>query len=60
MANWGLPLAALADLKKDASIISPKMTFGKFFYSVLRFVPKYSIQIFCAFSDVSLLYAIYE
>lgn len=29
VANWGLPLAALADLKKDPSIISPKMTFGK-------------------------------
>ncbi len=30
VANWGLPLAALADLKKDPSIISPKMTFGQF------------------------------
>ncbi|CAF1611086.1 unnamed protein product, partial [Didymodactylos carnosus] len=26
IANWGLPLAALADLKKDPSIISGKMT----------------------------------
>lgn len=29
MANWGLPLAALADMKKDPEIISPKMTTGK-------------------------------
>jgi hypothetical protein len=28
VANWGLPLAALADLKKDPEIISPKMTVG--------------------------------
>lgn len=35
MANWGLPLAALADLKKDVSIISPKMTFAMCIYSLL-------------------------
>ena len=35
MANWGLPLAALADLKKDASIISPKMTGAMCIYSLL-------------------------
>jgi hypothetical protein len=29
VANWGLPLAAIADLKKDPEIISPKMTVGK-------------------------------
>jgi hypothetical protein len=29
VANWGLPLAAIADLKKDPDIISPKMTVGK-------------------------------
>ena len=28
VANWGLPLAAFADMKKDPEIISPKMTFG--------------------------------
>lgn len=28
VANWGIPLAAIADLKKDPSIISGKMTFG--------------------------------
>jgi len=35
MANWGLPLAAIADLKKDPSIISPKMTFAMCIYSLL-------------------------
>jgi hypothetical protein len=29
VANWGLPLAAIADLKKDPDIISPKMTVGR-------------------------------
>ena len=29
MANWGLPLAAMADMKKDVEIISPKMTIGE-------------------------------
>lgn len=29
IANWGLPLAALGDMKKDPEIISPKMTVGK-------------------------------
>ena len=29
VANWGLPLAAIADLKKDPEIISPKMTVGE-------------------------------
>lgn len=28
VANWGLPLAAFADMKKDPEIISPKMTTG--------------------------------
>lgn len=28
IANWGLPLAAIADMKKDPEIISPQMTFG--------------------------------
>ena len=30
MANWGLPLAALGDLKKDPEIISGNMTAGQF------------------------------
>ena len=29
VANWGIPLAAFADMKKDPDIISPKMTVGQ-------------------------------
>lgn len=29
IANWGIPLAAIADLRKDPTIISGKMTLGK-------------------------------
>lgn len=28
VANWGIPLAAIADTRKDPSFISGKMTFG--------------------------------
>lgn len=30
IANWGIPLAAIADLRKDPTIISGKMTLGMF------------------------------
>ncbi|KAL8584428.1 hypothetical protein ACOMHN_032048 [Nucella lapillus] len=30
VANWGLPLAALGDIKKDPEIISGNMTAGKY------------------------------
>jgi hypothetical protein len=29
VANWGIPLAAIADMKKDPEYISGKMTTGK-------------------------------
>ncbi|KAL3881280.1 hypothetical protein ACJMK2_027735 [Sinanodonta woodiana] len=35
LANWGLPLAALADLKKDPQMISGKMTLALTVYSCL-------------------------
>ncbi|XP_064405634.1 mitochondrial pyruvate carrier 1-like [Halichondria panicea] len=35
VANWGLPLAAMADMKKDPEIISPKMTVALCIYSAL-------------------------
>ncbi|XP_046560478.1 mitochondrial pyruvate carrier 1-like [Haliotis rubra] len=35
VANWGLPLAALGDLKKDPEIISGKMTLALAIYSML-------------------------
>ncbi|XP_014260772.1 mitochondrial pyruvate carrier 1 [Cimex lectularius] len=33
VANWGIPLAAIADTKKDPSIISGKMTTALCLYS---------------------------
>ncbi|CCU99800.1 unnamed protein product [Malassezia sympodialis ATCC 42132] len=33
VANWGLPLAAIADLKKDETLISSTMTPTLFLYS---------------------------
>lgn len=35
VANWGIPIAALSDIKKDPSIISGKMTFALCIYSLL-------------------------
>jgi len=35
VANWGLPLAAIADFKKDPEYISGKMTTALSFYSLL-------------------------
>lgn len=29
VANWGLPIAAIADMKKSPEIISGRMTFGR-------------------------------
>ena len=28
VANWGLPIAAIGDMKKSPEVISPKMTTG--------------------------------
>jgi len=35
IANWGIPLAAIADFKKDPSFISPRMTTALILYSAL-------------------------
>ncbi len=37
MANWGIPIAAIADSGKDVSLISGKMTLGKYLYQILFF-----------------------
>ncbi|OTF71233.1 MPC domain containing protein [Euroglyphus maynei] len=34
VANWGIPIAALADIQKEPSIISPTMTCGKCRYNI--------------------------
>lgn len=46
IANWGIPIAAIADLKKDPSIISGKMTFALCLYSLvfMRFAWKVQPQ----------------
>ncbi|XP_077296746.1 mitochondrial pyruvate carrier [Arctopsyche grandis] len=42
VANWGIPIAALADINKDPGIISGKMTFALCLYSLcfMRFAWK--------------------
>ncbi|KAJ3370764.1 pyruvate transporter mpc1 [Allomyces arbusculus] len=35
VANWGLPLAAIADMKKDPEVISGNMTIAMSVYSIL-------------------------
>jgi len=35
VANWGIPIAAMADMKKSPEIISPKMTGALCVYSAL-------------------------
>ncbi|GBC08648.1 hypothetical protein RclHR1_08290002 [Rhizophagus clarus] len=42
VANWGLPLAAIADSQKEPEIISPKMTIAMLIYSAtfMRFAVK--------------------
>ncbi|KAJ8933629.1 hypothetical protein NQ314_013892 [Rhamnusium bicolor] len=35
IANWGIPIAALADIKKDPKYISGKMTFALVLYSAM-------------------------
>jgi hypothetical protein len=35
VANWGLPLAAIGDMQKDAKLISPGMTGALIMYSAL-------------------------
>lgn len=35
MSNWGIPIAALADIKKDPQFISGRMTFALTLYSAV-------------------------
>nr|CAH7754077.1 unnamed protein product [Callosobruchus chinensis] len=35
VANWGIPIAAIADISKDPKIISPVMTTALCFYSAM-------------------------
>uniref|UniRef100_A0AC34QH79 Mitochondrial pyruvate carrier n=1 Tax=Panagrolaimus sp. JU765 TaxID=591449 RepID=A0AC34QH79_9BILA len=59
VANWGLPLAALADLKKNPEMISGNMTTALFIYSsvFMRFAwhvkPRNLLLFACHFTNVS-------
>jgi hypothetical protein len=59
VANWGLPLAAIADLKKDPEIISPKMTVGKerFIYNLYRYKIE-SLLALCFYSVLFMRFAL--
>ncbi|GAB1600434.1 mitochondrial pyruvate carrier 1-like [Argonauta hians] len=59
IANWGIPLAAIADIKKDPDFISGKMTAALTIYSLLfmRFAlkvqPRNLLLFSCHFSNVT-------
>uniref|UniRef100_A0A0A9XKN3 Mitochondrial pyruvate carrier n=1 Tax=Lygus hesperus TaxID=30085 RepID=A0A0A9XKN3_LYGHE len=57
VANWGIPLAAIADVRKDPSIISGKMTVALCVYSAvfMRFAwmvkPRNLLLLACHFTN---------
>ncbi|KAL5969103.1 Mitochondrial pyruvate carrier 1 [Taenia solium] len=57
VANWGLPLAALGDLKNNPELISGKMTFALLCYSALfmrfaiRVQPRNLLLFACHFTN---------
>ncbi|XP_032832479.2 mitochondrial pyruvate carrier 1 [Petromyzon marinus] len=44
VVNWGLPLAAINDMKKSPEIISGRMTFALCLYSLLFMRFAYKVQ----------------
>uniref|UniRef100_A0A3Q3BF07 Mitochondrial pyruvate carrier n=1 Tax=Kryptolebias marmoratus TaxID=37003 RepID=A0A3Q3BF07_KRYMA len=44
VANWGLPIAAITDMKKSPEIISGRMTFALCCYSLLFMRFAYKVQ----------------
>jgi len=58
IANWGIPIAAIADTRKDAKFISGKMTFALTMYSIvfMRFAwkvqPRNLLLFSCHFTNV--------
>jgi hypothetical protein len=44
IANWGLPIAAISDMKKSPEIISGRMTFALTCYSLLFMRFAYKVQ----------------
>ncbi|WFD18610.1 pyruvate transporter mpc1 [Malassezia caprae] len=59
VANWGLPLAALSDLKKDETLISSTMTPTLFLYScvfmrfALRVQPRNMLLFACHLTNAT-------
>ncbi|XP_067617581.1 mitochondrial pyruvate carrier 1 [Eurosta solidaginis] len=59
VANWGIPLAAIADFKKDPKFISGKMTFALTLYSCvfMRFAwkvqPRNLLLFACHFTNAT-------
>ncbi|XP_038076925.1 mitochondrial pyruvate carrier 1-like protein [Patiria miniata] len=57
VANWGIPLAAMGDMRRDPEIISPRMTAALCIYSALfmRFAwmvkPRNSLLFACHFTN---------
>ncbi|XP_063391870.1 mitochondrial pyruvate carrier 1 [Cydia fagiglandana] len=57
VANWGIPLAAIADTQKDPSFISGKMTFALSLYSLMfmrfawRVQPRNLLLFACHFTN---------
>lgn len=57
VANWGIPLAAIADVKKDPQIISGKMTVALAVYSAVfmrfawRVKPRNLLLLACHFTN---------
>ncbi|KAJ2947645.1 hypothetical protein O0L34_g17448 [Tuta absoluta] len=57
VANWGIPLAAIADIKKDPSFISGKMTLALTLYSIMfmrfawRVQPRNMLLFACHFTN---------
>jgi membrane-associated phospholipid phosphatase len=54
LANWGLPIAAIGDMQRDPSIISPQMTTGK--PLIRNFTCKKIIFVIVALSLYSLVF----
>lgn len=57
IANWGIPLAAIADTQKDAAMISGKMTLALSLYSLMfmrfawRVQPRNMLLFACHFTN---------
>jgi hypothetical protein len=57
VANWGIPLAAISDMKRDPDIISPKMTTALCIYSALfmrfawKVIPRNHLLFACHFTN---------